>query len=147
MAKNTPHSRSSGFDRLRQRRKVRPPSPAKNMGLILSIIIVFAIGVGMSKQGDDFVRYLLYSPVAIIVVLFLGIEYLILKGRDRSRIYKIELDHARAKRQQDLEFLRRMEGQLRQMEKMLDEENAESSSSEDFREKVKALRTELSERL
>lgn len=87
------------------------------MGLILAILVIFGIGLGLSKQGDDFIRKLLYSPVAIIVVLFLGVEYLILKGRDRTRILKIELDQARRKKQEDLEFMRRAEANLGLLEK------------------------------
>jgi hypothetical protein len=147
----------SGTARLRKRQP-RPFSPVKNAVLLLGIVVVFVIGLILTIQGKDFLRSL-YSPVAIIVVIFLAIEYIALKGRDRSRIYKIELDHARTKRRQDLEFLRGVEKELSEIEEMIHSAAQEtpcggpevprplSSKLGEIQNRLVALRRSLSERL
>jgi hypothetical protein len=147
----------SGTARLRKRQP-RPPSPVKNIILILAIVTVFVTGLILTTHGKDFLRSL-YSPVAIIVVIFLAIEYIALKGRDRSRIYRIELDHARTKRRQDLEFLRGVEKEISEIEEMIHSAAQEtpcggpeapsplSSKLSEIQSRLAALRRSLSERL
>ncbi|HOR27578.1 MAG TPA: hypothetical protein PLG73_06125 [Candidatus Sumerlaeota bacterium] len=54
----------------------------------------------------------LYSPYAAFIVVIMLVEYLLLKGADRSHIYRRELDAARQKRRDDLLALRQIETEL-----------------------------------
>lgn len=154
----TPSTPSRSSTARLRKRQPRPPSPVKNIILILAIVAVFVTGLILTTHGKDFLRSL-YSPVAIIVVIFLAIEYIALKGRDRSRIYKIELEQARTKRQQDLEFLRGVEKELSEIEETIHSAAQEtpcagpeaprplSSKLCEIQNRLVALRRSLSERL
>jgi hypothetical protein len=54
----------------------------------------------------------LYSPTAVVIAIIMLVEYLILKGSDRTEIYRRELEAARQRRRDDLLALRNMESQL-----------------------------------
>ncbi|HUT23715.1 MAG TPA: hypothetical protein VM492_05185, partial [Sumerlaeia bacterium] len=109
---------ASSRDRSRRRRP-RPPSPLKNALLILAIITVFALGVVLSGGAKEFIR-VLYGPVPLVIAILLIIQYILLKGRDRSRLYKMELDQVRLKRREETDFLRRLEGELQEIESALE---------------------------
>jgi hypothetical protein len=159
MAATPPIPSRSGTARLRKQRQPRPLSPVKNMVLLLAIVVVFAIGLALTTHGKEFLSNL-YRPVAIAFVILLAIEYIALKGRDRSRIYKIELEQARTKRQQDLEFLRGMEKELTTIEEKIRSMTKSPSGAigsvsgapspsdlAEIQERLSALRRSLSERL
>jgi hypothetical protein len=128
--------------------------------MVGTIFLSLALSFMFSHRGESAQELIkqLYSPVVAIIVFFLALEYIILKGRDRSRVLHIELEQAREKRQSDLEYLRKldsqllhMENQLRTMENQL--ENMESNSPQDIeqhvrmlRENVAALQSDLSAR-
>lgn len=130
--------------RLRRRRtRRRSPSPAKNAALILGIVLIFGTGLGISRQGIDFFRFL-YHPMAIIVVILLLIQYIILKGRDKSRIYRIELEQARRKRQEDLEFFQRLEATIQKLEVQA---QSKEHTAVEMREQLEQLRESIASRL
>jgi len=108
----------SGAARLRERKRRAGSLGSKSRWIILAIIAIFAAGIALSGQGRSFLRYL-YGPVAIIVVIFAIIEYIVLKGRDRSRIYRLELDQLRARRRQDVEALRGVDEELARIQEDL----------------------------
>lgn len=79
------------------------------------IIILIAIGIlalivvtgNLSAIWEK-----LYSGYAVAIVVVMLVEYLLLKGADRSQIYRRELEAARIKRRDDLLALRDLETQL-----------------------------------
>jgi hypothetical protein len=117
----SPSPLPSGASRLRRRRQRNAAATrgVKNTWLIAAIILVFLFGiVGSGHAGDLF--GILYGRGAILIVVVLIIEYIILKGRDRSRFYKIELLKMRDKRRHYIEFVRNLETQLDQVESSLE---------------------------
>lgn len=109
---------SSGTSRLRERRS-RPRRPrVTNARLIVAILVVFTIGAILSGEAAAFLSKL-YGGAAIVLMVVLIIEYIVLKGRDRSRIYKIEIESMREKRHKDLEFLQSVERELAGLDESL----------------------------
>jgi len=117
-AQMSPKPLASGAARLRERKRKAGLLGSKSGWLILAILVIFGAGVVMSGGGRNFLHFL-YGPVAIIVVIFMIVEYIVLKGRDRSRIYRLELEQTRERRRHDVEFLQSVEEQLRQIEEAL----------------------------
>jgi hypothetical protein len=150
---------ASSRDRSRRRRP-RPPSPLKNALLILAIIAVFALGVVLSGGAKEFVR-VLYGPGPLVVAILLILQYILLKGRDRSRLYKMELDQVREKRREEADFLRRLEAEIRHIENAVEpapgpsggnpspERPARSFPSPrgQIRDRLAALRKDIADRL
>jgi len=89
-----------------------------NAWLILAIVIVFGAGVVMSGAGGKVIDKL-YGPAALIIVVILMIQYILLKGRDRSRVYKIEIEKMRGKRLDDVERMRHLDTELADLEQRL----------------------------
>jgi hypothetical protein len=108
----------SGASRLRRRRQHSSARGVKNTWLIAAIILVFFFGIVWSGHAKDLFD-MLYGRGAVLIVVVLIIEYIILKGRDRSRFYKIELLKMRDKRRNYIEFVRNLETQLDQVESAL----------------------------
>ncbi|NQU42485.1 hypothetical protein HQ520_04315 [bacterium] len=136
---------------MRRSRRPKPPSSLKTAVLVAAIFVTFAVGVALSDYRSEVVRWL-YSPIAIVLVILLFIEYIVLKGRDRSRIYRIELEQARHKRVEDQEYLRHLEERLLAMEKEVPSppEVRDSGCEErlgELRGELASLRRELSEKL
>ncbi len=74
---------------------------------LLMIIIMFSAGfgpqvIGYIKQGAS----MLFQPVAFLFVVAMGVEYLVLKSADRTRLLQIELDRLRRKRRNEITTLR-----------------------------------------
>jgi hypothetical protein len=104
---------------LKQRTRKRAPASVKNAWLITAIAVVFLAGIVWSAGVQATVRFL-YEPSAIVILVLVLLEYIVLKGRDRSRIYRIELEKMRDKRHRDIEFLRELEAALAALEKDLE---------------------------
>jgi hypothetical protein len=92
----------------------------RNAWLVVAIITIFLIGLFIQVGWRTFLESL-YRPAAVILIVFLAIEYIIIKGRDRSRIYRIELQSLREKRREDIEFIRNLEEDLEQIDEVLAE--------------------------
>ena len=97
---------------MNKRRSKHSRAGARTTWLILAIVVIFLGGIFLSGGGLDFVRSL-YGPVAVIVVILLIVEYVVLKGRDRSRFYRIEIEQMREKRRSDAELLRHLGTRMR----------------------------------
>lgn len=111
--------RTTSTARLQKRTRRRAPASVKNAWLITAIVVVFLVGVVWSAGIAQTIRFL-YEPIAIVILVLVLLEYIVLKGRDRSRIYRIELEKMRDKRHQDIEFLREQEAALAALEKDLE---------------------------
>jgi hypothetical protein len=154
----TPAARSigSGAARLRKRRGRRDRLGLKPVWLIAAILVVFGAGFVLSGGGAAFLQNL-YSPVAVIIAIFLMIEYIVLKGRGRSHIYHLELDQLRQRRHEEIEFLRDLEEELHRIEKDLERLSVAAPGATDslpaslqevreFTKRVVAVRGNLSRR-
>lgn len=104
---------------LRKRRVKSSPLRVKNAWLIAAIVVVFLVGVVWSGRAGHILSFL-YKPLSIVLIVVLTIEYILLKGRDRTRIYKIEVEKMQKKRDDDIELMRNLERELIALEKNLD---------------------------
>ncbi|MFW6304082.1 MAG: hypothetical protein ACOC2L_05615 [Candidatus Sumerlaeota bacterium] len=126
----------------------------RNAWLIIAIITVFLIGLILQVGWETFLD-LLYRPVAIVIIVFLAIEYILIKGRDRSRIYRIELQQLREKRREDIEFIRNLEEDLEKMDETLaklrmslpSDAEDEMEHIRDIRERLDSVRSHLKDLL
>lgn len=109
------------------------------------IIILFVMGVlsliiatGNARRVFD----ALFTPTAIVIVVIMLFEYLLLKGADRSDIYRRELDAARQKRRDDLLALHEMETRLIELNTRLDQalEVGETVQAAELRAELAAAR-------
>ena len=79
------------------------------------IIVLIAIGVGILifiTGNHRLILDKLYSPYAFFIVVIMLVEYLLLKGADRSEIYRRELEAALQRRRDDLLTMREIERRL-----------------------------------
>jgi hypothetical protein len=88
------------------------------------IIFLFVLGLlalivftGNARRLIDAI----FTPTAVLIIVIVLFEYLILRGSDRSEIYKRELEAARKKRRDDLLALREIEAQLLEMNRRIDQ--------------------------
>lgn len=77
----------------------------------------------------------LYSPYVAFVAVIMLVEYVVLKGSDRSDQYRRQLEAIRAKRHQDLLTLQKMESQLKKIDERL-QESQDSGEWEKFARKT-----------
>lgn len=79
----------------------------------MTILVVIGVLILIAVTGN-FARIIdaLYGPYTVLIAVIMLVEYLILKGGDRSDIYRRELEAARHKRRDDLLALREMETQI-----------------------------------
>jgi hypothetical protein len=118
--------------------------------LIVAILFVFGLGLHLSGNLSEFL-HALYSPVALIAIIIMMAQYIVLKGRDRSRMYRIELHKARHKRTEEIEFLQTIEARLGEAKHDLDVARQASepvpTDLEAVSEKIDRIRIDLSSRL
>ena len=79
------------------------------------LVILVAIGLLILTLATGKFTVLvgkLYSPYTAFIAVIMIVEYIILKGADRTALYRRELEAARAIRREDLLALRQMESRL-----------------------------------
>lgn len=96
-------------------KKLRPSS-----GEMLILIVIGILALIIVTGNHELILSTLYSPTAAIIAIIMLIEYLVLKGSDRSPIYRRELEAAREKRRDDLLALRAVETRLVDLRARLD---------------------------
>ena len=144
----------SGAARLRERRQTTSKLWLKQSLLILAILAVFGLGVVSSGNATQWLRKL-YSPFAVIIVTVLVVQYILLKGRDRSRLYRMEIDQLRERRREDSDFLQEMEEELRKLDERLapsepdspESPSGDSSQVASARARIQSLRKKLAQKL
>jgi len=95
--------------------------------LILEIILILIIILGvfiLIIRDFKKVSELLYHPYSFFLLFVVILEYIILKGMDRSRIYKLEVERLKKKRRKDMEFHVRVEKQIREIQKYTEDPDA-----------------------
>lgn len=113
-------------------------------------IILFAIGLlSLIIVTGNFTRIAqwLFSPTAIIIVVVILLQYLLLKGADRSDIYRRELEAARQKRRDDLLALRELEARLSAMRANLEDVLQQPATQPDQLREALAAACETSRQL
>lgn len=117
------------FTRSATRAKAESPAsmpPAKRKrtrsGELAAVITIGVIALIVVTGNFPAIVRVLYSPYAAFVAVVMLVEYIILKGADRSALYRRELEATRAKRRDDLLAMRKIEAALVE----LDDELAEA---------------------
>lgn len=90
------------------------------LGLVALIVVSGNFGAIFEK---------LYSPYAAFVAVVMLVEYVLLKGADRSALYQRELEAARAKRREDLLMFRALESELEEMKSSLGRDGADDDGA------------------
>ncbi|MBN1900988.1 hypothetical protein JW926_06645 [Candidatus Sumerlaeota bacterium] len=88
--------------------------------IILGLIIILGILFLLTHDIEVFFS-LLYSPYSFLLMVVIILEYVILKGRDRSRIYKLEIQRLKLKRMKDADFHKRLEKEIHEIQASLDD--------------------------
>jgi hypothetical protein len=86
------------------------------------IMVLIAIGVAaliFVTGYHSLIFEKLYSGYAFFIIVVIVVEYLLLKGADRSDMYRRELEAAREKRRDDLLALREIETRLAELQASL----------------------------
>lgn len=147
--KNSPASTPSGVKRLQEKSASRKsPHRLSNGALILIILGVFFTGLILSGLAQGLLRKI-YDPMAFVLLVLLFVEYILLKGRDRSRIYRLELDQLHEKRRADLRDIRQWESQLGEIEGLFAGRDGDcgDGASQKALEKIRQLKQNIGSKL
>jgi hypothetical protein len=83
--------------------------PRVGPGEIFVLLIIGLLVLAILTERFRAIFEWLYSPYAGVLVVVMVVEYLLLKGSDRSAIYRRERDAAREVRRDDMLAMREME--------------------------------------
>ena len=114
--------------------------PRFGSGEILVLIVIGVLTLVIVTGHYKTILEMLFHPYAVILVLVMLVEYLLLKGADRSPIYQRELEVARQKRRDDLLVLRDMESQLVDLRARLNTLSEQSADPGALHDAVEASR-------
>ncbi|NUP91086.1 MAG: hypothetical protein HUU25_14905, partial [Candidatus Sumerlaeia bacterium] len=100
-----------------------PPRPRRqrlvhssDLWMFLAVAVVLILF--LSGMAEDLIN-LIYSPAALAVVVALLIQFLVLKARDRSRFYRLQLHMISNRRREDLCLMRETRDSLAEALKTL----------------------------
>jgi amino acid permease len=82
--------------------------------VILLLIAAFCLLVLLTQDFGLVTRFF-YSPLAIILLIVVFVEYLIIKGGDRSRLYLLELERMREREEEQVARIRRACDEIRRL--------------------------------
>ncbi len=110
------------------------PPPADNpsrarqytVGLIILGVVVLIVATGNATPLVS----LLYNRYAALIAVIVLVEYVILKGFDRSAQYGRQLESLRARRHEDLATLEQVEQKLERAKASLDAAKPETPAAE-----------------
>jgi len=86
--------------------------PKFGSGEIIILILIGLLGLIVVTGNLNSILDRIFGVTTALIVVVMLVEYLILKGSDRSAIYRRELEVARLKRRDDLLAMRDLETQL-----------------------------------
>lgn len=100
------------------------PRPRRRLrsGELATLITIGILGLILVTGNARGLLRILYSPTAGLIAVVMLVEYILLKGADRSALYRRELDAARSKRREDLLALREMEERIVELRESLNHE-------------------------
>lgn len=90
---------------------------------------------------------LIYSPTALLIVVIMVVEFLVLKARDRSRFYRLELQLMRNRRREDIRLLRETRDAVARAVQLLDQARERLDAQGALDEPTRALLGRLAEDL
>lgn len=109
-----------------EKQKTQKPKRS-NFSYLLAqgVLVIIALLGLLLLLLDDYTLFarILYSPYSFLVLVIMLLEYVVLKGLDRSRIYKLELKRLKAKREKDLVARRKLDEKLKDIEDELDKQD------------------------
>jgi hypothetical protein len=129
-------------------KKLKPGSSEIIIMMVILLLCMIFVN-GKFERLTEIISGFLTSSYAVLLAVVILVEYLILKGADRSAHYRLELRAARAKRRDDILALREIETELLALRSRLDPAlpNAPAEGGEDaaqITEKIlKTLRSRI----
>jgi len=84
-------------------------------GEIMLLLIAAFCALILLTQDVGLVTRFFYSPLAIILLIVVFVEYLIIKGGDRSRLYLLEIERMREREEEHVARTRRALEELRRV--------------------------------
>lgn len=114
--------------------------PKFGSGEIIILMVIGILTLIVVTGNLKFIWEMLYSPYSGFIVVVMVVEYVLLKGSDRSAIYRRELEAARQKRRDDLLALRDMETQLVELRARLTTALDRPGEAQELREVVETAR-------
>lgn len=117
--------------------------PRLGLGLMILLMVIGVLALVVITDNHRTVLRALYSPFLAIIALVMVLEYLVLKGADRSSIYQRELAAAREKRRDDVLALRRMEERLTSLRERLERAAPDQGATAEELEQARAETDEL----
>lgn len=101
--------------------------PLSFLEIFIMILIVLGILLAWSGSFYTFLNYF-YNPYSFLIIVIMVIEYIILKGRDRSRIYKIQIKHLKERLDNIKDNIRMAEDKINVLNDYLSKNTEESST-------------------
>ena len=83
-------------------------------GLLLATLVYAGYWESLVAIFSSIAAYV-YTPMSIFLLLAIGVEYVVLKSADRTRLMQIELEKLRDKRRQEVTLLRETREGLEQL--------------------------------
>ena len=118
----------------------------KNLSAPYIVVIVFLVALIISSilllitNDIDIFVSLLYSPYSFLLLMVVLVEYIVLKGIDRSKVYRLENQRLKAKRSREMEFRQRMERELREIQKEMEKTGSSSNAQERLQEILRSFK-------
>jgi len=107
--------------------------------VVLGTIIILGVLLLLTNDFDLFLS-ILYSPFSFLLLVVIILEYIILKGMDRSRIYKLEIQRLKQKRKKDMEWLQRMDKEIREIHNSLGKSKTAENTKKRLEKVIKSFK-------
>jgi ABC-type multidrug transport system fused ATPase/permease subunit len=129
-----------------------PPRPQRRGRVVHSsdLWIVLAVAVVVILFLSNMIwplAEMLYGPAAFVVAAVMIVEFLILKARDRSRFYRLELQLMRNRRREDIRLLRETRDALAESLRSLRQARQRLEEDGSSAEETKAVLDSLEEQV
>jgi purine-cytosine permease-like protein len=136
----------------------RPRRPRRIHSSDLWVLLLFVAILFLFLSGTfENVLDVLYSRLAFVLIVVMLVEFLVLKTRDRSRFYRMQLQMTSNRRREDLRLLRETRDTLAECSECLNDlrgeiergENGQEDSLaqlEQIREKIEQVHSDICSR-
>jgi hypothetical protein len=81
--------------------------------IVLAIVAIACVVVFATQDFGSVFRFF-YSPVAVLILVVVLVEYLIVKSSDRSRLYRMEIDRMHEREHEQVGRIRRALAEIEQ---------------------------------
>jgi hypothetical protein len=107
--------------------------------IVLGLIIILGILFLLTHDTKIFLS-ILYSPYSFLLMVVIFLEYIILKGMDRSRIYKLEIQRLKQKRNKDMDLHLKLEKQIQEIQTSLGDSETHQGIQKTLKNILNSLR-------